>query len=243
MSEIGQIIGEDKRRLEVNDEAQIGAFGNVSYFENPRETIYVDPVNIKINKDYPDPGSSFILGHDTIGSLGFSRLGRVGSVVTIFIESKIYEEFDEDFNDTTYFDSGSSNAEWGPRTGSIFILGSPAGTPLGGVLGYYPLGSRVEDGLFFDSGSVAQSFNIGSDIKLSTTKINRVLIELTGSNIYNIIGSVSTNKGTNWTPSTIGLKTGILSEETGSEILVRLIDETMGAHIETMKVTYIQDDI
>jgi len=242
MPTLGQVIGKDKARLEQEDEAQIGDLGPISYFELPRETFNVDLVSYRIEKDTYTTGSNFVLGHTTFGDLGSSRLGHVGSIARI-IESKLYEEFDEDFNDTTYFDSGSSNATWGPYTGSIFILGSPATGYFGGVLGYYPLGSRVVNGLFFDSGSMAQSLNIGSDIQLSTTKINRMKIELTGSNYDNVIGSISSNNGKNWTPTTIGLQTEILNENTGSEPLVKLIDPSLSAYIKTMKVTYIQDDI
>ena len=237
MSEVGQIIGEDKRRLEVDDEAQIGAFGNVSYFENPRETVYIDAVNIKVNKIYIDLGSSFILGHPSGGVVGSDILGftmggafildhNVAGVLDSIkldsgnptpiriVESKIFEDFSEDFSATTYKDVGNTTATWDTSNGSID----------------------------FGTGSVAQSLNIGSDIQLDATNIDRVKVSLTGSNWFNTVGSI-TSDGTNWFGISYGVWKQLDSGSIGSEIMWKITDTSQTAGISQLDVSYKQDDI
>lgn len=213
MSEVGKIIGEDRRRLEVDDEAQIGPFGNVSYFELPRETIYVDPVSIREDRVYPDVGSTFILGHPTAGVLGSSRLGYVEDSRTRVGESKIFEDFTEDFGDTAYLDSSNTTASgWG--SGSIV----------------------------FDTGSIVQSLNIGSDIKLSATKINRIKMSVSGSNWINTQGSVTTD-GINWFGVIYDVWNRLDAGSTGSEVVWKIIDPTQTGSINFVSVSYKQDDV
>ncbi|KKL20917.1 hypothetical protein LCGC14_2450670 [marine sediment metagenome] len=223
MPTLGQVIGKDKARLDKETDAQIGDLGAISYFELPRETFNVDLVSYRIEKDYPDLGSTFALDHDTMGSLSFSRLGRVGSVLIRAVESKIYEDVTENFSDTSNLDAGSSTGVWGPNVGSKFVLNSDGNGYEGANLDSYPLGSGL-DGIFFDSGSIIQTTNIGSDLQLATTKINRVRVELIGSNYDDVIGSVTTNNAGSWTPMTLGLTAEVIAEETGSQILIKLID-------------------
>jgi len=213
MSEIGKIIGQDRRRLEIDDEAQIGPFGNVSYFELPTETIYIDPVSIRVENIYYDLGSTFILGHPVAGVLGSSRLGRVETNRIRVGENKIFEDFTENFNDTAYLDNSNTTASgWG--TGSIV----------------------------FDTGSIVQSLNIGSDIKLSTTKINRVKMSVSGSNWFVTQGSVTTD-GTNW----FGLEYDVWKQldagSIGSEIMWKIVDPTQTGSIDSVLISYKQDDV
>jgi len=212
MSEVGKIIGEDKQQLS-SDEAQIGVVGNVSYFELPRESIYVDPISIKEEKVYPNLGSTFILGHATAGVLGTDRLGYVESSRTRALESKIFEDFTESFDTTTYKDAVNTTADWDIVNGS----------------------------LVFVSGSIAQSLNIGSDIQLSTTKINRMKVSLTGSNWFNTVGSV-TSDGTNWFPVQYDIWRTLDSGSTGSEIMWKIVDSNQSASITQVDVNYKQDD-
>ena len=214
MSDVGQAIGQDKRRLEVDDEAQIGAFGTTSYFELPQETLYIDPVNIRVNKIHPDLGSTFILGHPTASLLGTARLGYVLGSITRITESRFYEDFTENFSTTDYRDAGNTTADWDTTNGS----------------------------LAFASGSVAQSLTLGSDIQLSTTKFNRIKLSVSGSNWVEVIGSVSSDN-INWFPASFDVWTTLTAGSTGSEILWRLIDSNQNASITQINITYKQDDI
>jgi len=212
MSELGAIIGDNQSNLDVDTQAQIGMFGNLSYFEMPRETIYVDSVSIRADKVYPDLGSTFILGHDTASVLGTDRLGFVISSTTRAIESKFYEDFSETFSATTYKDTANTSAVgWG--TGSIL----------------------------FSTGSVIQSLNIGSDISLNTTNIDRVKMSVSGTKTYLTVGSMTTD-GTNWFGIDYDIWRQFTTGSTGSNIRWKIIgSETL--QIDQVDIIYKQDDV
>jgi hypothetical protein len=217
MVTVGESIGKDQRRLQYEDEGQIGIEGNLSYFENPEETIYVDPSSIRIDKVTPNLTQSWIVGHPggTAAIVGTALVGFVETSHVRIIESKFWEDFTEGFTSTTYKNSSVTTANW-TTTGS----------------------------LGFVSGSVAQSLNIGSDIELSTTKFNRMKLSITGSsNWINSVGSVSSDGGDNW----FGVKYDVWQElpsgSTGSEPMWRIVDSTQSTSISEVIVNYKQDDI
>lgn len=136
---IGTVLGKDKRRLNDTIE-QLGTVNVATYFENYFESIKVRESNIKADEKNIT-GTTLILGHPTVGSLGTYYLGTIGnnmvwghpSLATWnsylwgtttrnsvrILEAYHYLDLTLDFSTTDY--ESASNTASGFGTGSLVV--------------------------------------------------------------------------------------------------------------------------
>lgn len=185
-----------------------------NYFENYTENIVGETVNIRVGSQQVD-GSSLIWGNQTYGIWGsFQWSAGLTTPVERIIESKHWIDYTEDFTGSVYEDSTNTTAiGWG--TGSIV----------------------------FGSETVIQTLNLGSDISLLTTKFNRCYFEPSGSYSYQLVGSFSTNNGSNWVSANPNEWISIPDSYTGSEIIFKGVDLYGSVVLDSINFQIKQDDL
>ena len=141
MVDLGDTLGGQKTSIQDNTE-QLGAVDATTYFSIPTESVVVRTVNIKVdqrsiagsnliwgNDNFGDWNylwsntneATFILGNTTNGVLGQNQLGYGLSNTIRIWESKIWNDYVEDFTGTTYENTSETTAVgWG--TGSLMFL-------------------------------------------------------------------------------------------------------------------------
>jgi len=193
-------------------EEQIGPSNIQTYFELPIQRVAAAFANIRSNKETYSGSTVFILGHGSFGVLGSQELGGSG-VVTRLAETALFRELTIDFTSTTYKDAGSTTASW-ETSGSVE----------------------------FGVGDVIQTINVGSDIQLSTTDINRCTYTPTGSFTHLMSGSFSSDNGVNWVTANPNEEVLIVSSSAGSEVLFKAVDSTGSVVLHEMILRFKQDD-
>jgi len=199
---------------------EFGEADNVeSYFENYAEKIVARIVNLKIDKTEYSGSGVFILGHPVFGVLGSQWLGLDSDSYTTsrIIELKNWIDYDEDFTTTTFQNAGQSTvAGWG--TGSVVFAGT----------------EEIPS-------CVLQTISLGSDILLSSSKFRTGYVEKFGSDINSIVGSVSSDNGSTWTPVVSYKNKFNLNSVLGSQVVLRLVNTVGTAPVLDKLVTYFHD--
>ena len=109
---------------------------------------------------------------------------------------------------------------------------------------FYLSGSsaKVSDFKTYTSGSQIQFLNLGSDIKLSSSKFNRLSYIPNGSYVNLLQGSFTTNGGTSWFGANPNEEIFINSSNSGSQILFKAFDSTGSVVIDSIFFIIKQDD-
>lgn len=111
--------------------SEFGESGKSTYFEENAENLTIIDCCYTHSKEYPDKGSSFILGDSDADMFGSSILGSVflaGSSNIRFLEQKFIVDYEENFSGSIYKDSGSTTATWTLGSLTFTALSTPVGS-------------------------------------------------------------------------------------------------------------------
>ncbi len=195
-------LGKLKQLHEDDTRPQLGKGGDpVTWLEIYDQRLSVENNDVFIDKCTP-VGSYLIWDHpgSTWGSWdngSWATQSTAGASPEFdcvrFKEFSIHQTYDEDFDDTTYKDTGVTTAVW-----------SSVGS------------------LNFEAGStIAQSLKVlGSDVQLGS--INRITLSIEGSNTSSLSGSVTADGGTTWHPVEFGFEKTI-TIGLGSDVRWRIV--------------------
>ena len=213
----GAELGKLKRLHDDDTRPQLGKGGEpITWLEIYPQDSEIENVNILIGSATV-VGSYLIWSHSGSPLYGLWDTGSWASQTTEweepefnplkrFNELKIHQFFLEDFTATTYRDAGNTEAEWSTE-GSL---------------------------LFMDGSTTAQSIKVlGSDIQVGS--LNRVILNVYGSNIEDLVGSLTTN-GANWLVVDIGLEKEFTTN-LGSDVRWRLEYNDSGGSVEVGSVS------
>lgn len=200
MDNTGDILGQQKTSIQDTNQ-QLGNIDVATYFELPTQTVIARTVNQRVNTKAVNTGLILIWGNDLVGIWGTNKWADSNPATpTRIIENKMWVDYNEPFDTTTYRSNNSSVGLW-DTSGSVFF------SPVGSI----------------------QTINLGSDIQLAATKFTSANVRVVGSYTYLLTGSVSSDAGVTWTSIDAFGRDITINSTTGSEPVIKIVgSETDG---------------
>lgn len=203
--------------------SEIGESGNEAYFEDYVNDLTVIDCDITEDKKYPDFSESFIFGHPEASVFGVDKLGEnyIAGSESIRISER---NFIIDHDDIEFLGLASGSDSYDDDSITTTTLVNATN------------GSHM----VFSVGSLYQSIDVGSDIQLSSTILDRVRTNITGSNLSALEISVTVNSRAGW--DVVDNKIWSLFTMSGREPKIKLEDTTGSSVIHKIEAIFRQAD-